>query len=221
MKRVAWLTALILAAACSSSLASDGPRRGSVSFAIGFAGVNAPSGPFVSVLDSVRLSVTQTGNATPLVRRAAKLARRDTVVTFTDIELFDGTYSFTATVTSVNGAVLFDSTRKTDVREDNFVVDLPVGRRAPVLLLAPDTVRVGTSLTFVVQVHNRGLPGLTWSIGHDAGPNCGCAVVMGPTGGNLGALLSDSVRVTVRKSTNMVIRLTATSKEGNVSVVLQ
>jgi len=223
MKCASCVLALAVATACRSAVDADAEHRGTVRFAVApSASVRAPSGRFVSVLDTVRLEVRESPNAAPLVQRFVRLLPRDTVAVFDGIELEDGTYTFTAAVVSTNGALLFSGTTEFTVSRDDFVVDLPVQPTAPVLVLVPDTIPAGVSATFPIQVHNRGLAGLVWSLTHDATDDvCNCAVLANPRTGTLGALRNDTVRVTVRKPASLAIRFRFASKEGDVIVVAQ
>lgn len=214
--------ALAVATACRSAVDADAEHRGTVRFTVApSSSVQAPSGRFVSLLDTVRLEVRESPREPPLVQRVVRLQQRDTVAVFDGIGLADGTYTFTAAVVSTSGVLLFSGTREFTVR-DNFVVDLVVQPTAPVLVLVPDTIPAGVSATFLIHVHNRGLASLVWSLTHDATDDvCGCAVVVNPRTGTLGALRNDTVRVTVRKPASLAIRFRFASKEGSVVVVAQ
>jgi hypothetical protein len=220
---MALTVALAVAPACRSTVDADAVHRGAVHFTVAPSpSVQAPSGRFVSLLDTVRIEVRESPEGSPLIQRFTRLLPRDTVAVFDDIELDDGTYTFTAAVVSTSGALLFSGTTEFTVSRDNFVVDLAVEPTAPVLVLVPDTIRAGVSATFLIHVHNRGRGDLGWSLTHDATDDvCGCAVVVSPRTGILGALRNDSVRVTVRKPASLAIRFRFASKEGSVVVVAQ
>jgi len=223
MKVVHCVLALAVAAACRSTVDANAVHRGTLRFAVALSSsVQAPSGRFVSLLDTVRIEVREAPGAPPMVQRFVRLQPRDTVAVFDGIELEDGTYTFTATVVSTSGVLLFSGTREFTVSRDDFVVDLVVQPTAPVLVLVPDTIPAGASATFLIHVHNRGLATLVWSLTHDATDDvCNCAVLVNPRTGTLGALRNDTVRVTVRKPASLAIRFRFASKEGNVVVVAQ
>jgi len=169
---VAWSPAalLVLIATVSCVSATDaGSRLQGVAFSLSIAGASTTgfSGPYVSVVDSVDLTVTT--NGVGVQRLGKRLARRDSVATFA-IAVERGQNEFSARVLSTVGALLYSGTQPTNITQSTFAVDVPMKVAGAILLVAPDTAKVSQQTvspvtTFkTVTVHNRGGAPLTWSV---------------------------------------------------------
>lgn len=161
----AFLLGIVVTSCQSATDASSRFQR--VAFNLSPAGGSATgfSGPYVSVVDSVDLTVTTSG--TGVQRFGKRLARRDSVVTFT-VTVERGQNEFSARVLSTVGKVLYSATRPANITESTFALDMPMIAEAPLLLVAPDTAKVvapnSDFLAKTVVVHNRGSATLTWSV---------------------------------------------------------
>lgn len=167
---VSWASAgvlLVIAVMSCVSATDAGSRLQRVAFNLSPAGTSATgfSGPYVSVVDSADLTVTTSGIG--VQRFGKRLARRDSVVTFT-VTVERGQNEFSARVLSTVGAVLYSATRPANITESTFALDIPLVAVAPLLLVAPDTAKVVTPnsdfLSKTVIVHNRGGATLSWSV---------------------------------------------------------
>lgn len=220
-----------------SCMACDGPPTSAErwhSVRIAFSGAataergSAVQGPFVSVVDSVALVVTPSGeNPIPLGRR---VTRRETSVEFS-VDVPEGSTTFVASVLSTNRSLLFAGTTTVNVNRDDQPVEVILQPRAPVLLVTRDSVLATFPLRAVVTdtavyVHNRGSGTLGFGIvdrtqggGGQCAPNrCFFLPAAGGTvaGGDSLRVLIDSIR---RFST--AIPLTFTSPQGDVAVILR
>lgn len=172
---VAWSPAallfLIATAGCVSATDASLPIQ-HVTFNLSRAGAATTgiSGPYVSVIDSVDLTVTTSGGG--VQRFGKRLARRDGLASF-PVTVTRGQNDFTARVISSVGTVLYDGTRSANITETSFAVDVPLTARAPLLLVAPDTAKVaqqfrgqigGVFLIKTVTIHNRGSGTFLWSV---------------------------------------------------------
>jgi hypothetical protein len=233
VRRLAPSAALaLLAASCADPTAGGRHARGvRLSFALA-RGV-AFQGPYVSVLDSIAVTVTDAdGRATAL---GVRLGRRDTSATFA-VEVPEGTTRFDALVLSATRAVLFGGSRTLDVSADDFVVRIQTTAQAPVLLVAPDTLHVPTptrlSTSGTVGVYNRGVgPLLVRFRGPAPLPSNGCApVVCLVPSGTPTPLVADSVvvpagaavAVTVAaiQASHLPLTMTFASAQGSVPLVV-
>jgi hypothetical protein len=123
------------------------------------------SGPYVSVLDSVVLTMTPASGSQVVLGR--HLDRRDTTASFS-VRLPEGPVGFDAKVLSAKRAVLFAGTANSVVDRDGFSVDLSTPPQTAVMLVAPDTssvvVPVGGAGSTTLSVHNRGTGVLRFDI---------------------------------------------------------
>lgn len=160
VRRTRILVVLLATTACSDPVATD---RGRHRVAVTIAG--APSdhlaraqGPFVSVADSVALTVRQS-EGSPLILGAA-LGASQTAVSF-PITVVEGRTRFEARVVSVRGIVLFSGEATVLVNSDQFQVSVPLTAQAPVLLAEPDVVTIQVPPRGLgqgsVTVYNRGI----------------------------------------------------------------
>jgi hypothetical protein len=166
----AFLLVIVITSCVSATDAS--PRYQRVAFNLSPAAASAAgfSGPYVSVVDSVDLTVTTNGIG--VQRFGKRLARRDSVAAFT-VTVARGQNEFSARVLSTVGTVLYSGTQSADITESTFAVDVPLTAAGPVLLVAPDTATViqqtppPNEFVFffkTVVVHNRGSGTLIWSV---------------------------------------------------------
>ncbi|HEX2091778.1 MAG TPA: hypothetical protein VHG28_05215 [Longimicrobiaceae bacterium] len=116
-----------------------------------------------TVIDSIGLEATPQGAASPLVF-GRRLARGDSMVSF-GVRVPGGRTRFSARVLSTNGTVLFAGDSTARIRRDGFLVVLDLLPRAPVMVVAPDSLRlVPGGPVRTVTVSNRGIGELTWRI---------------------------------------------------------
>jgi hypothetical protein len=206
--------ALLLVIAVTSCVwATDARTRlQRVTFNLSPTGASAAgfSGPYVSVVDSVDLTVTTNGIG--VQRFGKRLARRDSVVTFT-VTVERGQSDFSGRVLSTVGAVLYSGTQPANITQSTFTVVVPLEAAGPILLVAPDTAKVpqqsppgDTAFVFkTVIVHNRGSASLTWSVKDTLPPSAaqcpsGC-IRFTPLSGTLAAGTSDTLTMTKKFTT--------------------
>jgi hypothetical protein len=210
-----WASAalLLVIAVTSCVSATDASSRFQrVAFNLSPTGTSAAgfSGPYVSVVDSVDLTVTTSGIG--VQRFGKRLARRDSVVTFT-VTVERGQSDFSARVLSTVGAVLYSGTQSANITQSTFTMDVPLQAAGPILLVAPDTAKVtqqsppGDVVFFykTVTVHNRGSASLTWSVKDTLPPSAaqcpsGC-IRFTPLSGTLAAGTSAALTMTRKFST--------------------
>jgi hypothetical protein len=185
------------------------------------------TGPYVSVLDSVALTITPaTGSPIVLGRH---LDRRDTTASFS-VELPEGSAGFDAKVFSAKLAILYLGTANSVADRDGFSVDLTVNAQTAVMLVAPDTSSIVVPLrglgqaTFVV--HNRGTGLLRFTIQDTSQVSrTQCANVrcfkISPLADSVAAGTSVAVRVDSVRAFQTPIPLTFSSTPGNVQVVIR
>jgi hypothetical protein len=162
---------LVIAVTSCVSATDASSRLQRVTFNLSPTGASAAgfSGPYVSVVDSVDLTVTTNGIG--VQRFGKRLARRDSVVTFT-VTVERGQSDFSGRVLSTVGAVLYSGTQPANITQSTFTVVVPLEAAGPILLVAPDTAKVpqqsppgDTAFVFkTVIVHNRGNKPLTWNV---------------------------------------------------------
>lgn len=166
--RVASVVLLVLVTVCGPITESASERR-NVTITFTRAASNTPSmfpSPYVSVVDTVILTVTE-GDTGPSITRRTRLARRDSIASFT-LPLASGQWAFEAVVVSNNGTPIFSGNTTVDVAGTDVSVDLVVSPIAPILLAAPDSTTVtidATGLAYALDtLYNVGPGDLVWSI---------------------------------------------------------
>jgi hypothetical protein len=200
---------LVIAVTSCVSATDASSRLQRISFNLSPAGASAVGfpGPYVSVVDSVDLTVTTSGIG--VQRFGKRLARRDSVVTFA-VTVERGQSDFSGRVLSTVGAVLYSGTQPANITQSTFAVEVPLQAAGPILLVAPDTAKVATPLgdngfAKKVTVHNRGTGSLTWSVKDALPPSAGqCpggCIRFTPLSGTLAAGTSDTLTLTRNSST--------------------
>ena len=182
----------------------------------------AIQGSFVSVIDSISVIVSD-AKGTRVATLQRKLERREVDVPMS-LDLEDGSYSISATVSSAIDTVLFTGVQPFQVSGAAFSVDLTLAARKPVLVVVPDTVVVqisrGGTGRDTMRVHNRGLDSLHWRI---VNPN-GCApqpcMYLSDSAGVLAGGTSLLVTLTSAPLSSPVT-LTLSSREGTLPVVVR
>ncbi|MBC8115600.1 MAG: hypothetical protein H7062_14540 [Candidatus Saccharimonas sp.] len=184
------------------------------------------TGPYVSVLDSVGLTMTPASGSQIVLGR--HLSRRDTTASFS-VDLQEGTYQFDARVLSAKRAVLYAGTGNSVVDRDGFSVDLSVAPQTPVMLVAPDTSHVvvptGSLGQTTLVVHNRGIGVLRFSI-YDTSQvsrtQCASVACFRPSrlADTVIAGASVAVRIDAIRKFATAIPLTFSSASGDVEVVI-
>jgi hypothetical protein len=218
MKRSVVLVASALFLACSSA---DTTARPTISPTVTIANQtrvsSAPSGPFVSVLDSLELRVTP-DNGDPVVI-GQRLGGYRTTATLQPA-FPPGNTSFTANVFSNARLTVFTGSVTQLITSDVLSLIINVAATRPVLLVAPDTARTATVTSTQFSVYNAGTGTLTWNLaGVDtAFTRCGAPCTFTPSSGSVAAGQTATVRVSV--PTNFPSRLFSFvihSAEGNVT----
>jgi hypothetical protein len=178
--------------------------------------------PFVSVIDSVSLSVAPAGGGT-VAAYGAHVNRGRKSIPFT-VQLDRGTFTFSVSVQSKN-SVLFVGDTTIDIEADQFRVDLLVSPRAPVMVVAPDTTTTllddGKSVVAHATVHNRGLDSLSWQLSSRPAimANCPATCAAFPDSGRIGAGGSQTLTFFVPNTfAPQVLCFTLSSKQGDVPV---
>lgn len=218
MKRTLFLAAGMFSLACSSNDAgAPTSMRPSITIANQTRTTAAPSGPFVSVLDSIELRVTSERGG--LVMLGQRLGGYRTTATLQP-EFPPGNTSFTANVISNNRTTVFTGTVSQLITTDILSLIVPIAATRPVLLVAPDTARTTTVTSAQFQIYNAGTGTLNWSvISRDtAFTRCGAQCTITPSSGTVAPAATTIVRATV--PANFPSRLFAfgiQSAEGNVT----
>jgi hypothetical protein len=226
---------LVIAVTSCVSATDASSRLQRVSFNLSRTGASAVGfpGPYVSVVDSVDLTVTTSGIG--VQRFGKRLARRDSVVTFA-VTVERGQSDFSGRVLSTVGAVLYSGTQPANITQPTFAVNLPLTATSPLLLVAPDTAKVTqqsspfNDVVFffkTVVVHNRGSGTLIWSI-KDTLPTSAAQCQSGcirftPLSDTLAAGTSDTLTLTRKFSTPFSQPITfviTAGTNGEVPVVI-
>jgi hypothetical protein len=179
--------------------------------------------PFVSVIDSVNLSIAS-ASGTPMLAYGAHVARGRKSIAFR-VQLDEGTYTFSASVQNKNGIVLFDGVSTVSINANRFTVNLPVVPRTSVMVVAPDTTRTlqddGKSVVAQVTVHNRGLDSLLWQISSRPPIMASCPATCSafPDSGRIGAGGTQILTFLVPNTfAPQVLCFTLSSAQGDVPV---
>jgi len=224
----ACLLVIVITSCVSATDASTRLQRVALNLSPTGASAAGFSGPYVSVVDSVDLTVTTGGVG--VQRFGKRLARRDSVVTFT-VTVERGQNEFSTRVLSTVGTMLYSAAQSVNITESTFAVNVPLIAVGPLLLVAPDTAKVITPnsdfLSKTVMIHNRGSAPLTWSV-KDTLPasaaQCpsGC-IRFAPTSGTLAAKTAAALTMTKKFETAFAQPITfviTAGANGEVPVVI-
>jgi len=218
MKRFALLIACASSVACSSAETSTpSSARPNIVIANNTRVGNAPSGPFVSVLDSIELRVApEHGDLMVLGQRLGGYRTTATL----QPSFPPGNTSFTANVISNAKMTVFTGTTQQLITSDILSLVVSITATRPVLLVAPDTLRSSTVTSGQFAVYNAGTGTLSWSVvsRDTAFTRCGTQCTITPSSGTVAAGGTTMVRVTV--PTNFPSRLFSfgiQSAEGGVT----
>ena len=169
LRRLGAIASALGVAACSSLFDAEAPElRGKVvlSRTAGNAS-QAVVGPYVSVIDSVTLSITASGGTPQLIGR--HLAPYDTAVTI-PLRVAAGSATFSVRVLSNNDTLLYGGQVSRMIDRDGFAVTVPLAAVKPVLVVNPDTIKTsvngpvtGQRIT-KVAVRNSGRDTLVWRL---------------------------------------------------------
>lgn len=219
--RTSRLLGVALLAACSAEQANVNPRT--ITPTIVLTNQTAgrqppPSGPSVSVIDSLELRVTSENGESSVMGR--RLGRYNTTATLQP-SFPPGNTTFVAEVFSNNRTSLFTGTTTQLITSDVLSLVLNVAPTKPVLLMVPDTAKTNTITSTVFSVYNAGIGSLAWNVTttDTAFTRCGAQCTISPTSGTSAAAATTTFRVTV--PTNFPTRRFAfvvRSTEGNVNV---
>ncbi len=139
--------------------------------------------PYRSVADSVVVWITSEGSSPQTLGK--HLAPGDSMAQL-EVLLPQGSVSIFALVLSKNLTVLYSGARDLPISEATAVIDVPLAAGSPVLVVAPDTLRVTVSSTAgafdSLAIHNRGLDSLAWSLPINPASACRCMAVREASG---------------------------------------
>lgn len=170
MSRHVFLFALTGITACSALTTPDNKSAsGSITLRREGAANSLPfTGPYVSVLDSLLLTVTSDQEATPqLIGRHLRSGDTSFILPVT---VAAGQATFAVQVLSNNKTLLQSGQATSAIDRDGFSVTVPIVAGRALLVAQPDTVKTSvrdaqTALRIAkVYVHNRGSVPLTWSL---------------------------------------------------------
>jgi Bacterial Ig-like domain (group 2) len=219
--RIARLLCLVALAACSSVEDGGVPRtiRPTIVLKNETRSSSPPSGPAVSVLDSIELLVTPE-NGDKIAPLGRHLSRYNTTATLQP-EFPPGNVTFSAQVFSNTHVSMFSGSVTQLITSDVLSVVLNVAATRPVLLMVPDTSRTSTIRSTQFSVYNGGIGSLDWSIlsTDTAFTRCGAPCTIAPTSGSLAAGATATLNASVpvnfpSRNFSFVIR----SADGNVAV---
>ena len=219
--RIARLLASIALVACSS--ADDGgiPRTIRPTIILTnatSAASSVPSGPWVSVLDSIDLKVVP-GSGDPL-DLGRRLPRYNSTATF-QMSFSPGNTTFNVQVLSNAHVSLFSGTATQVITSDVLSIPLTITATRPVLVMVPDTAKTTTITSTSFAVYNAGVGSVAWSVVSidTAFTRCGSQCTIAPSSGSVASGATGTLRVSV--PTNFPSRVFAfviRSAEGDVTV---
>ena len=220
--RIARLISAVALVACSSAEDGGVPRTISPTIVLKNETSStsaAPSGPAVSVLDSIELRITpQNGDrVAPLGRH---LSRYNTTATLQP-SFPPGNVTFAADVFSNAHVSVFSGSVTQLITSDVLSVVLNVTATRPVLLMVPDTAKTSTVTSTTFSVYNAGVGSLDWSVASidTAFTRCGAECTITPSSGSVASRATATLRASV--PTNFPSRNFAFvihSAEGNLTV---
>jgi hypothetical protein len=120
--------------------------------------------PFVSVLDSVWLTITP--QDAEVIFKGKRLVPGDTNASF-DVPIPEGLVGFEAGVVSTNHALLFSGATSQTIDRDGGRIGITLFPRSSVLVIAPSTATAIPSqgrLIASTVLYNRGIGVLAWSV---------------------------------------------------------
>ena len=220
--RIARLLCAVSLAACSS--VNDGAPQRTITPTIVLTNESRsstppPSGPAVSVLDSVELRITPE-NGDKIAPMGRHLFRYNTTATLQP-SFPPGNVTFAADVFSNGHVSVFSGSVSQLITSDVLSVVLRVTATRPVLLMVPDTSKTSTVTNTQFTVYNAGVGSLDWSITtiDTAFTRCGAACTITPSSGSVAPGATATLRASVpanfpSRSFTFVIR----SAEGSVAV---
>jgi hypothetical protein len=224
--QTALLTAMTIVAACLAPTATD-THAHNVNVRLSRASAASVPQPYVSIVDSISLTVTPHGEG-PIVR-GLHLGQRDTTASFT-IKVPEGTTRFDVAILSTNKTLLFAGTTSVEVDRDNFPVDIIPAPQAPVLAVTPDAATATfppRSLIGVTRfvLYNRGRDNMIFQVIDTASGHSQCAPqrcfvprvridTVGPS--DTVSFFVDSIR-----RYPDAIPLSLQTKEGSVAVIIR
>jgi hypothetical protein len=178
-----------------------------------------PSGPAVSILDSIELRVVPE-NGDKIAPLGRHLSRYNATATLQP-SFPPGNVTFAADVFSNAHLSVFSGSVTQLITSDVLSIVLRVTATRPVLLMVPDTAKTSTITTTQFTVYNAGVGSLDWSILSidTAFTRCGAQCTITPSSGSVAAGATATLRATVptnfpSRGFSFVIR----SAEGNVTV---
>lgn len=220
--RIARLLCAVSLAACSSVNDGAVPRPISPTIVLSNESRSLtppPSGPAVSVLDSVELRITPE-NGDKIAPLGRHLFRYNTTATLQP-SFPPGNVTFAADVFSIGHVSVFSGSVSQLITSDVLSVVLRVTATRPVLLMVPDTSKTSTITNTQFTVYNAGVGSLDWSIAtiDTAFTRCGSACTITPSSGSVAPGATATLRASVpanfpSRNFAFVIR----SAEGNVTV---
>jgi hypothetical protein len=218
MKRIAFCLAGGATLACSSAESAANPSTApTITIANQTRVGSAPSGPFVSVLDSIELRVTpEHGNTLVIGQRLGGYRTTATM----QPSFPPGNTSFTANVFSNARMTVFTGSASQLITTDILSLIINVAATRPVLLVAPDTARTNTVTSTTFSIYNAGSGTMSWNLTttDTAFTRCGGQCTFTPTTGSVAAGQTQTIRVSV--PVNFPSRLFAfgiQSAEGSVT----
>lgn len=174
----------------------------------------------LSVIESVRLTVVpESGDQIDSVK---SLSTASPAATF-GVTVEMGSVEFIAEVTSNNGSTLYTGSTLEDIRADGFQVTVPLQAVAPVMVVSRDSLDVSPDLPDSVEITNRGVGTLSWSISGTTPPDTSCAgpcLTFTPTSGDLTADQSQFVSVLAATDSTEPLLVQVTSAQGGVDLLV-
>lgn len=215
------ILSLALLAACASENGSGVPATMHPTIVLTnetAAGSMAPSGPSVTILDSIDVRVTAENGSKSSIGR--HLSRYNTTATF-QLAFPQGNTKFDAEVLSNTRVSVFSGTTTQLITSDILSLPIKLTATKPILMMVPDTAKTATVTSTQFTVYNAGVGTLSWSVASmdTAFTRCGAQCTISPTSGSVAANSTQIVRVTV--PTNFPSRMFAfgiKSAEGSVTV---
>jgi len=213
------------ATACQGPITADARRHEVVvtlSAAVPHQSAVAAQGSFVSVADSVALTVTPSGE--PPIVVGQRLPPGETNVSF-PFSVPPGSTGLGARVVNVEQqTILFEGNRTVGIDRDGLSVNLPVEALTAVMLVDPRVADVPPSAAAgnqtTVTVYNRGTGTVTLTISDPSQQQRITAPCM-TTPCIVGASRPLPVTINVNAPAQLPFPVTFSSLEGNVSVVLR
>lgn len=168
--RVGFLVAVFGITACSSLVTPDTKTaNGFISLRNSGAANSLPfTGPYVSVLDSLLLTVTSDQEATS--RLIGRHLRSGDTSFILPVTLPEGQASFAVQVLSNNNSTLQNGQASATIDKDGFSVAVQMTSRTALMVAQPDTITASvrntqtTLRTATAYVYNRGSANLIWRV---------------------------------------------------------